>query len=338
MAYLLNAWYVAGFASELDARPLTGRKLLDRPILLFRDARGAARAISNRCPHRLVPLSMGRLEAGIVYCGYHGLGFDGNGNCVRNPHSDATSIKALTVPSYPLRERSGLLWIWMGDPTKADESNIPDYECLDSRRFFVGTGYLHGNANYELMTDNILDLSHIEFLHPALGTEAVNRAKVETAMADDQLTTTRRMVDETLPPRLAHVYQTGEARVHRTMEVTWKAPANMILRVTVVPSDTTQSWTRGSTTLHLFTPETNRSTHYFYVGSLARDTATQELMDNFLAALGKAFLNEDKPMIDAQQEMIGDADIMDLKPALLRVDKAGVMARRTLARMIAAEA
>lgn len=335
--YLRSAWYVAGYASELESRPLLGRKLLDHPVVMFRDEGGQVRAIRNRCPHRLVPLSMGRLDAGVVVCGYHGLGFDGGGRCVRNPHGEASSIRALSVPSYPLRERGGLLWIWMGEAAEADERLIPDYECLDTQRFFVGTGYLYGNANYELMTDNILDLSHIEFLHPALGTEAVSRAKVEVTTGNGGLTTTRRMIDEILPPRLAHVYQTGAARVNRTMAVTWQAPANMVLRVTIRPSDPAETWARESQTLHLFTPETQRSTHYFYVGTLARATATQELEDLFLAALGKAFLHEDKPMIDAQQDMIGDADIMDLKPALLPIDKAGVIARRLLGRLIAAQ-
>jgi vanillate O-demethylase monooxygenase subunit len=294
-------------------------------------------AIGNRCPHRFAPLHKGWLEGGTVRCGYHGLGFDRTGRCVLNPHGSAGATSALSVPTYRLLERGPLLWIWMGAPDAADQTMVPDYESLDLGRFFMGEGYLHGNANYELMSDNILDLSHIEFLHPALGTDAVSRAKVEVFTDGDRVVTTRRMIDEVLPPGLAHVYQTGDARVNRAMQVTWQAPANMLLTVTVEPADGTATWLRGSSTLHLFTPETQHSTHYFYVGSMLRETATQELTTAFLDALGRAFASEDKVMIDAQQAMVGDADIMDLRPGLLSIDKAAVLARRTLDRMISAQ-
>lgn len=336
--FLRDAWYVAGFASELVGGALVGRRMLDEPVLLFRDEQGVAVAIGDRCPHRFAPLHKGWLEGGTVRCGYHGLGFDRTGRCVLNPHGSTGATSALSVPTYRLLERGGLLWIWMGALDVADETLVPEYEALDRSRFFVGEGYLHGKANYELMSDNILDLSHIEFLHPALGTEAVSRAKVEVATDGDRIVTTRRMIDEVLPPRLAHVYQTGGARVNRTMQVTWQAPANMLLTVDVEPSDGAAAWSHGTNTLHLFTPETTHSTHYFYVGSMLRETASQELTTAFLDALGRAFESEDKVMIDAQQAMVGKTDIMDLRPGLLPIDKAAVLARRTLGRLISMQA
>lgn len=335
--FLRDAWYVAGFASELADGALVGRRILDDPVLLFRDGEGVAAAIGDRCPHRFAPLHKGKLEGGTVRCGYHGLGFDRTGRCVLNPHGSTGATSGLSVPTYRLLERGNLLWIWMGAADAADETLVPEYESLDRGRFFVGEGYLHGNANYELMSDNILDLSHIEFLHPALGTDAVSRAKVEVATDGDCIVTTRRMIDEVLPPGLAHVYQTGDTRVNRTMQVTWQAPANMLLTVSVEPADGGGSWSRGTRTLHLFTPETPHSTHYFYVGSMLRETATQELTTAFLDALGRAFAREDKVMIDAQQEMVGEADIMDLRPGMLPIDKAAVLARRTLNRLISAQ-
>lgn len=331
--FLQQAWYPAGFTSELEAG-LVERTILNQPVLMYRDQDGQAVAIGNRCPHRSAPLSMGKLSDGVVTCGYHGLGFDRTGRCVRNPHGGGVSTQALSVPSYSLCERDGLLWIWMGMQDQADETQLPDYDCLDGSRFFIGTGYLHGQANYELMTDNILDLSHIEFLHPGLGTEAVSRAKVEVEFQGGRLVTTRRMRDEVLPSNLAHVYQTGTQRVNRTMEVSWQAPANMLLRVIIEPLEA-GAVERGSQTLHLFTPETAYTTHYFYVGAMRKTAATQDLCETFLKALGRAFVNEDKAMIDAQQRMLGVVDIMDTKPALLPIDKAAVLARRELRRLIA---
>lgn len=333
-AFLQDAWYVAGFGSELGSGALVDRVILARPIVLYRDADGVAAAIGNRCPHRFAPLSKGKLAGSVVTCGYHGLGFDRTGQCVRNPHSAAQTIQSLSVPAYVVRETDGLLWIWMGQPDRADATKIPAFECLDTTRFHVGFGYLYGKANYELMSDNILDLSHIEFLHPALGTEAVSRAKVEVEVHDTTLTTTRLMLAEQLPPRLARIYQTGGALVNRRMSVTWQAPATMLLKVEIEPVEEREQWSQGSQTLHIFTPETATSTHYFYVGAMNREHSTEALTSEFLSALGTAFVNEDKAMIDAQQAMIGQHDIMDLKPSLLPIDKAAIMARRILSRMI----
>lgn len=333
-AFLRNSWYAAAFSQELEETPLLGRVILSRPLLLYRDVEGRAAAIANLCPHRFVPLSMGRLVDGQVRCGYHGLGFDGTGKCVHNPHGP---IGALSVDSFPVEERCGIFWVWMGRADAADPALIPAFGNLDEEQHHIRRGYMHGRANYELMTDNILDLSHIEFLHPALGTEAVSRAGVETRQDGVVITTTRAMKDEVLPPGLAYVYKSGSQRVNRTMVVTWYPASNMVLQVTVDPVDEAENWHSSTQTLHLFTPETEGTTHYFYVASLPRATADEEITDTFYAALSKAFITEDKPMIDAQALMIGSVDIMSLKPALLPTDKAAVLARRTLGRLIAGQ-
>lgn len=332
--FLQNAWYVAGYPEELDGGALLSRRLLGEPVLLFRDGEGKVAAIADRCPHRFVPLSMGRLAEGQVRCGYHGLGFDRSGKCVHNPHGPTAG---LAVRAWPISEQAGLLWIWMGDPDRAADTGIPAFEQVDPASHHIRHGYLHGRAHYELMTDNILDLSHIEFLHPGLGTEAVSRAKVEVRQENDAIITVRQMRDELLPPGLDHVYQAQGARVHRTLAVTWRAPALMALQVTIEPADPAAAWRTGSQTLHLFTPETDASTHYFYVASLPRASADSETADGFMNALSRVFVGEDKPMIDAQAAMLGGIDIMDMKPALLAIDKAPVLARRALAKRIAAE-
>jgi vanillate O-demethylase monooxygenase subunit len=199
-------------------------------------------------------------------------------------------------------------------------------------------GYIHGLAHYELMSDNIMDLSHIEFLHPLLGSEAVSKAKVDVTAQGEQIVATRRMTDETLSEPLARTYRTDGARVNRELRVEWRAPALMELTVLVEPLLPAGALQRGSRTLHMFTPETDRSTHYFYVCGMDKDTTPPEIAAGFRQALERVFLNEDKPMIDAQQATIGfDADIMDQKPAMLAIDKAPVMVRRQLQKLIALE-
>lgn len=179
MPYLLNTWYVAGWSEDVQPGALMSRTLLEQPVLMFRDSGGVPRALLDRCPHRFAPLSMGRLsdDGQSVQCAYHALRFDGHGACVHNPHGDGRIPPAAKVRTYPLVERYGVLWIWMGDAAKADAALIPDFSLIDPEHWHVGKRYLHAKANYVLETDNIMDLSHVEFLHPStLGTPAVKNA------------------------------------------------------------------------------------------------------------------------------------------------------------------
>lgn len=334
--FLRQCWYVLALSEELDEKSWLSRRVLDEPILLLRDEQNLLQAITDRCPHRFVPLSMGTIANGRVRCGYHGLEFDGSGSCIHNPHGPATS--ALNVRSYPVTQMGPLIWIWMGDPALAQRTPIPDYVCISDTGYMTRSGYIHGAANYQLMADNILDLSHIEFLHPGLGSEAVSRASVKVESQGDHVVTTRLMTDEYLPDGLAKVYQTGGARVSREMRVFWQAPSLMELRITVEPVEGPDRTARGAFTLHLLTPETENSTHYFFVAGMDGAIFAPAIIDAFRVALDRGFKNEDKPMIDAQQAMIGyDHDIMDLNPALFGIDKAPMLARRKLKQLIQSE-
>ena len=330
MTFLQNAWYVAGFSEELAPGKMLARRILDHPLLLLRRADGKLAAMLDCCPHRFAPLSMGTFDGEIVTCRYHGLSFGENGACANNPHGPTAGLK---VGTWPVREQDGLVWVWPGQEGTSEAVAPPRYQLLDEATAFVRHGYILGNANYRLMIDNILDLSHIEFLHPALGTPEVRRAQVEVVAAGETVTVTRAMKGETLPTGIASVYNTGGLPVNRTLTVRWSAPSNLVLTVDIERQD----GRAGSQSLHLFTPETADSTHYFYTSSIARGETSQEQFDGFADALARVFLNEDKPMVDAQQERIGNQDLAALKPALLKIDKAAVLARRKLDQLIEEE-
>ena len=166
MRALKNIWYMAAWDDEIPAGRLFHRTVLEKPILFFRDGQGTVRAIGDRCPHRFAPLHLGTLVGDAVQCKYHGLQFGGEGKCVHNPHGPIPS--AAKVPAYPIVERYGAVWIWPGDPALADPATLPAFPVLDPEKFAAGHGYLKPKANYELESDNIMDLSHIEFLHPLL--------------------------------------------------------------------------------------------------------------------------------------------------------------------------
>lgn len=168
MAFLNDAWYVAGWSDEAKAGEMFHRTILEQRIVFFRTTDGSPVALRDRCPHRFVPLHLGRIRGDVVECCYHGLQFDCTGACVRNPHGDGQIPAAAKVRTYPVVDKHGMLWIWMGESAH-DASTIPDYSMLDT-----GAGYRTSRgrtlieANYELMGENLLDLSHVPFLHTGL--------------------------------------------------------------------------------------------------------------------------------------------------------------------------
>ncbi len=330
MWLIRNAWYVAGFSEEIAVGQMVARRILDCHLLLLRHSDGAISALVDRCPHRFAPLSRGDFDGQTVTCRYHGLGFGRDGACTHNPHG---STAGLRVQSWPIREQDGLLWVWPGEAARS-ESVMPPRYMLDESVAYVRHGYIHGNADYRLMVDNILDLSHVEFLHPALGTPEIRKAAVEVTEESNAMRVSRAMKQEVLGDGLAYVYGTGGQPVNRTMTVDWSAPSNLVLTVDIER----QAGRTGSQSLHLCTPETGNSTHYFYTASMLRKDATPDQFDAFAGALARVFMTEDKPMIDAQQERIGGQELSALKPALLKIDKAAVLARRKLEQLVALEA
>ncbi|MBB1163233.1 Rieske 2Fe-2S domain-containing protein, partial [Aquariibacter albus] len=132
MSYLKNAWVVAALSSEVGPEALFHRTLLDTPVLIYRKADGTPVALHDRCPHRFAPLHLGRRIGDEVACLYHALRFDCSGQCTHNPHGNGQIPAAAQVRSFPLLERHGFLWIWMGEPAAARPEALPDFSPLDA--------------------------------------------------------------------------------------------------------------------------------------------------------------------------------------------------------------
>jgi phenylpropionate dioxygenase-like ring-hydroxylating dioxygenase large terminal subunit len=165
--YLKPAWYVAAWSNEVGREHLLERTIIERSLVLYRREDGTPVAIGNACAHRCAPLSMGRLVGDAVQCPYHGLQFGPSGQCVHNPHGDGRIPAKMMVPSYPAVERHKAIWVWMGNPAEADPATIPDFSCHeDTELAFVG-GMLEVHANYQLIVDNLMDLSHAATVHKA---------------------------------------------------------------------------------------------------------------------------------------------------------------------------
>lgn len=340
MAYLKNTWYVAAWDDEVKSDNLFQRTLLDESVLFFRDDAGAVQAISNRCPHRFAQLHMGKRVANGVQCAYHGLQFNGKGQCIHNPHGKGAIPKAAATRCYPVREKHGAIWIWPGDPALADPASIPDFSFNDPDRFYVGKRYLLAKANYRLEVDNIMDLSHIQYLHAStLGGENVAQATTALKQEGNTIWSLRTVHADTLSDFLYTTMDIPRGTVvDRQLDVRWDAPANMALVDTTTPVGRPEAAIVTPTT-HLFTPESETTTHYWFAISFPRSMgeAAAQRAERDIDGLAHPFTHEDLPMLEGQQNMIGAADFWSLKPVLLSSDAPAIRARRVLDQLIASE-
>jgi phenylpropionate dioxygenase-like ring-hydroxylating dioxygenase large terminal subunit len=339
--FLKNAWYVAAWAEEVTAGKFLPRRLLDHPVVLFRQNDGRPIAMLDRCPHRFAPLHRGRLRDDRVQCGYHGLEFNSAGECVHNPHGKGAIPHAARVRVFPLVEKFSLLWIWMGSPDLADPQLIPDFSFQNPDSHVVGKRYMYVKANYLLEVDNIMDLSHIQFVHPTtLGSSAVSEGTTHVFQEGETVWSKRSTHAEIMPEFLyrARNIPLGTL-VDRWIDVRWNAPAAMALFAGAVPTGEAPTPEAGVSQCHIFTPETAATTHYWFgisfdkrLGDLAVKMAEEQI-----AGLKIPFEDEDLPMLEAQQGNVGDADFWSLNPVLLSTDGGSVRARRLLDRKIAEE-
>ena len=161
-----NGWYVAAFARDVG-RELVSRTILNEPVVLYRTGNGDAVAVGGRCPHRHFPLGKSCLKGDSIVCAYHGIAFGSDGQCIDIPSQDFIP-RSYRIPTYPLVEHGMWLWIWPGDPDKADPALLPDLEEIG----YAGHGstpvplfFREVSCRYQLLNDNLLDLTHLAFLH-----------------------------------------------------------------------------------------------------------------------------------------------------------------------------
>lgn len=333
--YLRNCWYVAGWADALSDAPVA-RSFLDTPVALFRDSAGTAHAIGGRCPHRFAPLGHGTMFGDQLQCPYHGLRFDGSGACVFNPHEGGVVPKA-SVPAYPLVERHNLLWIWMGEAALADDALIPDFGWLADPKWEAVRGATRAEGHYELYSDNILDLSHANFVHPALVASAFTTGQRRFWTESERVHVEYSQADDYLSEGISAMSGTQGRKQDFVGEVVWHAPATLYFDFRIGDPGTPRDAMTLLPSLHAFTPETADTTHY--VWATARDYALgdAEFTAIMRGALESAFEYEDMPIIRDAHRLMAGADFWDLKPLILTGDGGGVRARRILARMIAEE-
>ncbi|RJF69408.1 aromatic ring-hydroxylating dioxygenase subunit alpha [Rhodopseudomonas palustris] len=335
--FLRNHWYVAARSEELG-RSLLARRILNEPVLLYRTGAGEAVAIEDRCCHRNVPLSIGKLVNDDVQCGYHGLVFDRAGRCISMPGQEKIPAAA-RIKSFPLIERWQMVWIWMGDPALADEARLPDFSIIDREGWAAVGARVDVKANYLYGVDNLLDLSHLSYVHGrTIGTLDVARHAVTTTRQGDTVKVTRWMHD--VPPPPTFVKLGGfDSNIDRWQIATAAPPCYVWLEVGgakvgtgAMEGNRSQGIERWN--LNVVTPETDKTAHLFWTevrNFKIDDPDTTQL----LKAQIDATLEEDAEVLAAQQLT------MDLLPHAKTVDIAfdagSVAFRRTIDRMLREE-
>lgn len=338
--FLNNSWYVIAWIRDITDKPLA-ITVLEQSLVIFRDAEGQIGVLENRCPHRHVPLSLGCVAAGGIQCGYHGMVFDTNGRCLDAPSHGSAPPRA-RVRAYPSAERYGWVWAWMGDPAMANESSIPDFSKLDAPDYRAVGKTNHVLANYKLVTDNLMDLSHVGYVHQStIGTPGfTEKGKLTSRLTEQGVQVYRTVPDVPMPPTYALARVLPEGRnIDRWQVIDFVAPCFVMIHVGGKEAGTgalVGDYEGGLNLwiLNAMTPETENTTHYFWASVRAHDRDNEEVDALFLEQVSTAF-DEDKVMLEAQQLVLNThPETWDLA---LRSDAGAIQSRRVLSARIETE-
>jgi vanillate O-demethylase monooxygenase subunit len=332
--FLRSQWYVAATSGEL-ARSLLSRRIADEPVVLWRTEQGEPVAFEDRCPHRLAPLSRGRLLGNILECGYHGIRYDATGLCVAVPGQAAP--KNAHVRAYRTKELWGYIWLWLGEAGLADETLIPDFHWITEPGWATNGGLMHVKANYQLWIDNLLDLSHVAFVHGGTigGDATVAETPANVSAEGRQVRVTRWTRDCPAPPtfRKAGGF-TGN--VDRLQDCLFTPPCYVSIDIRALPAGSKHG-TSGIQwrTLHAVVPETATTMHDFWSQSRQFSVDDAE-MARVLRGSTTRTLEEDKAMVEAQQEVLQGVTL-DSRRISVRADAGATLARRMISEMLDAQ-
>ncbi|CAB3947369.1 Toluene-4-sulfonate monooxygenase system iron-sulfur subunit TsaM1 [Achromobacter insolitus] len=337
--FIKNTWYVAAWDHEVSADGLFSRTITGVPVLMYRDGGGRLVALEDRCCHRGAPLSVGRREGDCVRCMYHGLKFDPSGACVDAPAQARIPPKA-RVRTFPVVEQHRWIWIWMGDPERADPALIPDTQWLDHPEWRSQDGYIHYDVNYLLIADNLLDFSHLPFVHPTTlgGSEDYASVSPKVDRLPDGVRITRWTLN-TEAPAFAKKVREWPGLVDRWNIYNFTLPGILLMDSGMAPAENgAQEGNRQGAIefrgCQALTPETATSTHYFFAHPHNFSIDRPEITASIHQSVVEAF-DEDRDIITAQQRSLSLAP--DFKMVPLSIDAALSQFRWVVARRIEEE-
>lgn len=304
MKYLDDVWYCGALSREVGSKPL-GRVICEKPIVIFRTESGRVVALEDRCAHRQAPLSLGDVLGEDIQCRYHGFIFNCSGICVHIPRQD-TVPPAARVESYPVTERWGYIWVWFGPPERADSAKVPELPWTEDPALRTVFFHFPVKANFQLMADNLLDVSHTDFLHRAsIGSQTDRREQSHTQKVDlecrvegDRVHFKRRVRDTLLGP-VATKWAGTSKPVDRTNHLLWEAP-NTVHSVLQFKNDERCSSVHME---HIMTPETAETMHYFmnWTRDFGLDNVSYPTDEDVWKEQTAVVTGDDIPMVESQQ-------------------------------------
>lgn len=340
--FIKNAWYMAAWSHEVG-NGLLARTLCSTPVVLFRDPQTQRiAALEDRCCHRGTPLRFGQVIPEGLECGYHGMVFDGSGQCTRIPGQASIPAKA-KVRAYAVHEKDEIIWIWMGDAAQADPASIVSYPYHNDHQKWPHKHQIYRvKANYMLLVDNLMDLTHLAYVHKnTIGgnAKAHVEAKMKITPREDGLHFIRWLMDSTPPPTYRNAVDLAE-RIDRWMEFQFIAPGTVLQYTGGIDSgkNAVENRDQPGFALRIFhglTPETDTTCFYFWSAANGYRQDEAQATEDLFQQIDIAF-NEDKAIVEAQQETLtsrGEEGLVDIIS-----DAARIHMRRTVKRLAAADA
>lgn len=337
--FLENYWYCAALPYELGTKPLR-RLICNQPVVLYRDTKGNPIALEDRCSHRQAPLSTGVVLGNNIQCVYHGFVFNGSGTCVHIPHQDTIPGKA-HIHAYPVEEKWGFVWIWQGDTKKADVSKIPDLPWTNDVGRSPVYVYFYVKANHQLVADNLLDISHADYLHSntlgsksgLMGGPKPDNVEFRVWQEEDKIHSFRKLTNvevASFPKKWGNF----TCNVDRTNIQMWEAPNIVHVHLEFENQENKILINHD----HIMTPETETTTHYFmdFTRNFGIDGDQYPTDEDIYEEQHSVISNDDLPMVEAQQENINLYDgVVDVP---VKADKLISAVHRHLAVMYSRQA
>jgi len=331
--FVYDQWYVIAFSHEIPPGKAFSRKCMDEPVVLFRDKDGNAIALFDRCPHRGVPLSQGKVLETTIECPYHGFQFDHTGRCVAIPSQELIP-RAARTRSYPVVEKMQFVWIWMGDPDKADPSLIPDYADIgcganDTTGDWQYEPYfmMEIQANYSLLFENLLDTSHISFLHLD-GLDGGKMARTPYTVDTDGSTVTleRNLARDVAVPGTAKLFSMQPEQVFsRRLRTRSFLPNLHVISNTIGFPDEPERASNVRLNIMPITPASHNRLYQFVVIATSYEVnVTQDMNDQLWTAF-----SQDRTALEAIQAGYDELG-PDVREVSVRADAAALSARRIL--------
>ncbi len=338
--FIRNTWYVCARSEDI-VQALTPRTVLGENIVLFRRADGTVAALEDACPHRKLPLSKGTLVGDRVVCGYHGLTFDGSGACVAAPTQEGPIPRRAQVTSHPVREHYGFVWVWMGDPALAADTaliEIPDYDNPAWGQ--TQRGALDIACHYLWITDNLLDPSHVAWVHlSSFAGAGTDNVALEITEEDARIIVWRWIRDRPAPPYYAP-FLAFDGPCDRKQHYECRLPSIAINKSIYTPAGTggadeglpESAFVNFS--YNFMTPVDEDHSMYFWFQHRNQRPDDAEMSASMFAGATMAF-NEDKDVLEDVHKGMKEARGPHIN---LGIDAAAMRFRRQVERAIAAEA